>query len=168
MKFIIKRKNWELILALVLIIAVGFLMPTKSIFQMFLSILLFIYWIIWIISIENFLWNVIDVRLKPNRIYYFVSLSVFILFSIYGFTVASFGIVFNIDADVESIIILLMLAFIFYVFYHVSTLIVEAEKDRKVSFRDLQIVFLFLIIFPLGFIFVQPRINKLLIKYSMN
>jgi len=132
-----------------------------------LSFLVFFYWIVWITSIENFLWKVIDLRLKPRRIYYFVSIIVFLMFSIFGFAVACCGITFNIDTDIRSIIILIVLAFLFYAFYHVSTLIVEAEKDRRVAFRDQQIVFLFLIIFPLGFIFVQPRINKLLIKYSL-
>ena len=161
----VQRKNWELTLVLLLLIVMSSTIPSRPIYQILISLLIFTYWIIWVVSIEVFLWNAIDPRLRPRRLDYFISMIIFLLSVLFGFTIEFFAIKLNLDTDIRSIIIIFSLLFMFYAFYHVSTLIVAAEKERKVSFREQQTVFLFLLIFFLGFLFLQPRINKLSTKY---
>ena len=56
----------------------------------------------------------------------------------------------------------------FYVIYFFSRLLVSIEKRRKVNINEWFITFLFTWIYIVGIWFLQPRINRLFHKNSLN
>lgn len=168
MKFVVSRKNWELLLVLSVIVLLSYLLPDSLVFKVLMTAITVTCWIIWITSIESFLWHVVEPKLRPQRLYYFVALIAVILCVLLAILLQALQIKINLDTEIRSVFILLVLSLLFYCSYHVSMLIVVAEKNRKASFNEHQIEFLLILVFVLGFLIIQPRINKLLIKYQRN
>lgn len=166
MKFIINRKSWELLLVLTVLLLLSYLLPDSLWSRALMTSITISYWLIWITSIESFLWNRIEPKLRPQRLYYYIALITMILCGLFIILLQAFQLDIKIDAEIRSVLILVVLSLLFYCSYHVSMLIVVAEKNRKASFYEHQIEFLLILVFALGFLILQPRINKLLIKYQ--
>jgi hypothetical protein len=132
----------------------------------------------WMWSVGHILFKALNLSLffTNGTFRFFIAIPVAIIFLIlifwlWGATILGLGqfSMANILTGMLVFVVPLEILFMasqFYCFYFVAKVIKTAETDKVVSFENFSTEFIWLILFPVGIWFIQPRVNRVVAKGS--
>jgi len=172
LKIFLNARHWQLFLIYVSLTAVSIVASGAvgddegSMVTLVFSLFLLLFQITWIFAIGLGMYNRIPENLRTGSGYFTFS---------YAFTIlASAGIIYYIsddasinDYDITPLFILVpVLIFtawsILYIMYFSTTMLVTAERGRKITTSDLFPWILAMVYFPVGVWMIQPKVNAVI------